>query len=197
MSPVDRDDRLRALYDRYFRSVFFYLVRFGLPRERAREIAQEVFQRVSQHMDFQDGAAWSILQTTAHRLALNEIRTWKTKMRSGVEVSLDELPYLPDSVAKDLWTGQVPASQEEALVEQEEAARRKKWLYDAIADLPDGIRHCLLLWLGGLKYHEIQKTLNVTMDTVKSRLHEARIRLRARLAQEPEGPDWPPEDGHD
>jgi DNA-directed RNA polymerase specialized sigma24 family protein len=56
------------------------------------------------------------------------------------------------------------------------------------------------LRLSGLKYRQIQQRMSISMDTVKSRLREARNRLRARLAEEPEGVAWPAaagEDDHD
>jgi len=198
MSSAERDARFQDLFNRYYRSIFSYLVGCGFQRDRARELAQEVFLRVYRGMDHYRGEAeWTFLQTTARNLAFNEIRGRKTQKRTGVEVSFDELSHLPDSLARDPWTGQAPASPEAALLEREEAASRRKQLREALAELPDGIRECLLLRLSGLKYRQIQQRMSISLDTVKSRLHEARNRLRARLAEEPEGIAWPVESGED
>jgi RNA polymerase sigma-70 factor, ECF subfamily len=198
MSSAERDARFQDLFNRYYRSVFAYLVGCGFPRDRARELAQEVFLRVYRGMDqYRGEAEWAFLQKTARNLAFNEIRGRKTQKRTGVEVSFEELSHLPDSLARDPWTGQAPASPEAALLEREEAASRRKQLREAMAALPDSIRDCLLLRLSGLKYRQIQQRMNISLDTVKSRLHEARNRLRASLAEDPEGIAWPGEDDHD
>lgn len=192
MSRQDLDSRFQDLYHRYYRSIFAYLVRCGFSRDRAEEIAQEAFLRVYRSMDrYRGDAEWSFLQTTARNLAFNEIRALKTLKRTGVEVSLEEHPHLQDLLARNPRMGQAPVSPEVDLVERQEAARRRKQLRDAVAELPEGIQKCLLLRLGGLKYSEIQERLHISMDAVKARLHEARGRLRARLAEEPGGIDWP------
>lgn len=54
----------------------------------------------------------------------------------------------------------------------------------ALADLPDADRDALLLvaW-GELSYEEVARTLGVPVGTVRSRIHRARGRLRAALAE--------------
>jgi RNA polymerase sigma-70 factor, ECF subfamily len=198
MSGSDRDSRFQDLFARYYRSVFAYLVSCGFSRDDARELAQEVFLRVYRGMDqYRGEAEWGFLQTTARNLAFNEIRGRKTQKRAAVEVSFEQLSHLPDSLAKDPWTGQAPASPEADLVDREQAARLRQRLRDAIAELPEGIRACLLLRLRGLKYRQIQQRLNISLDAVKSRLHEARNKLRERLAEEPAGIAWPAASGED
>lgn len=198
MSGPERDARFQDLFNRYYRSVFAYLVGCGFPRDQARELAQEVFLRVYRGMDqYRGEAEWTFLQKTARNLVYNEIRDRKTQKRAGVVVSFEDLPY---QTAKDPWTGQAPPSPEEDLLEREETAQQQKRLREAIAELPEGIRQCLLLRLSGLKYRQIQQRMSISMDTVKSRLHEARNKLRARLVEEPEGIAWPAaagEDDHD
>lgn len=195
MSDRDRDTLFRELYDRYYRSVVAYFIRFGLSREDARNLAQDVFVRVYRRMDHYRGdAPWSYLQQAARRAALNEIRRRKTKMRAATEVSLDELSEPPRSPASPTAIGQAASDPEQDLIDsekEEERQRRRKWLRNAIADLPDDTRRCLLAWLGGLKYHQIAQAFGLTLDAVKSRLHDARIRLRARLGEDPTGLDWP------
>jgi RNA polymerase sigma-70 factor, ECF subfamily len=206
VSHKDRDSRFQGLYKGYYRSVFAYLVRLGFSRTDAEDLAQEAFVRVYHGMDqYRGDAEWTFLQTTARNVASNEIRRRKTKMRSGVQVPLEKLPSLPESLARNPWTGQAQASPEEDVVrkeEEEEEDRRRRRLRAAIEELPQGIRSCLLLRLRGFKYRQIQKILSISMDAVKSRLHEARERLRILLGEEPEGINWPTasaseEDDHD
>ena len=188
MSRQGEDARFQELYQKYYRSVVAFFVRRGFSREEARDLAQDTFVRVYRGMGtYRGDGDWSFVQTTARRIAINEIRSRTTQSRSAKLTPLDE--PLAQTVTKDPWTGAPPHSTETELVEQEEDARRRERLKQAIANLPDRLRGCLLLRLQGLSYHEITVTLRLSMDTVKTRLNEARNRLRVQLGEEPEGLD--------
>ena len=58
---------------------------------------------------------------------------------------------------------------------------RRNSLYEAAAELPEGQKQCLGLWLGGFKYDEVAAVLGLTVDAVKSRLRDAKKQLRVRL----------------
>lgn len=183
----DEDSRFQDLYQRYYRSVAGFFVRQGFSPEEARDLAQDTFVRVYRSMgSYRGDGAWSFLQTTARRIALNEIRSRTSQMRSATVAPLDE--PLTQTVSRNPWTGAPPPSLETELVEQEETARRRQRLKQAIASLPESLRLCLLLWLAGRSYREIMAGLGLSLDAVKSRLNEARNRLRNQLGEEPE---WP------
>lgn len=66
-----------------------------------------------------------------------------------------------------------------------EAERREAQgkLAEAIADLPDGYRECVVLKdVEGLSYDEIAQVLDISVEAVRSRLARARQQLRQRLA---------------
>jgi len=183
---------LEHLFQRYSRNVVGFFVRLGFPLEEARDLTQEVFVRVYKGMESYRGEAeWSYLETIARRVALNAIREGKTQKRSRLEVSMDTLPYLPDSVALDPWTGQSAPTQEDELIEREESRRRTQRLKQAIEGLPPKTRMCFQLRRRGLSYREIETILGITMDAVKGRLNDARNLLRAKLGEEPVGFDRP------
>lgn len=196
MKPPSKEELLkdpaRILFERYYRALVGYFCRLGFSQDEARDLAQDVFIRVLPRMkSFRGEGAWSFLQTTARNLALNKIRHENTKKIKADKVSLETQPFLSESVARDLWSGQIPPSPEDELIEREERKRQSRRLREAIEELPSKPQTCLLLWLRGLKFREIQDTLGITMDAVKSRLNEARNHLRAKLKEEPEGLDWP------
>ena len=62
-----------------------------------------------------------------------------------------------------------------------EQALDRKRLYDAIAELPEGQRQSLQLWLDGFRYREISSVLGISPEAVKSRLRDAKNHLRSRL----------------
>ncbi|HEV7765839.1 MAG TPA: RNA polymerase sigma factor [Thermoanaerobaculia bacterium] len=182
----ENEERFRDLYDRYYRSVVSFLIRHGMARDEARDLAQDVFVRVYEHMDAYRGESeWKFLEVTARRLALNHFRARQTQKRGGVEVPLDAIPEARTAIP----------SAELGLAEREERDVRRKRLHAAISELPASEQKCLLLWLRESTYSEIQRILGISMDAVKSRLHDARKRLRERLAAEPVGVRWP--DEHD
>jgi RNA polymerase sigma-70 factor (ECF subfamily) len=78
------------------------------------------------------------------------------------------------------------------LVSQPEQITRVEYaeLCAALAELPDGMRRCLILvGVDGLSYEEAAKACKCSVGTVKSRVHRARARLAATLSiGEPEGP---------
>ncbi|MCK9928581.1 RNA polymerase sigma factor [Frankia sp. Mgl5] len=108
------------------------------------------------------GIATRILQ--GHRRA--EARRWRVLERA--------LPDRPEPAAADRVADRVDA---DAAVQS---------LVRALAELPDGERDALLLlaW-GDLRYEEIATALAVPVGTVRSRIHRARNRLRAALADDP------------
>jgi DNA-directed RNA polymerase specialized sigma24 family protein len=60
-------------------------------------------------------------------------------------------------------------------------ALRRKHLLEAIAALPEGQRDAILLWLDGLQPADIALALRVSVDTMKSRLDDAKRRLGLNL----------------
>lgn len=192
MSRNAKDSRFEELYKSYYKSIVAFLQRLGFPRERARDLAQDTFVRVYRSMDsYRGDAEWGFLVTTARNVALNAIRDGEAIKRKTVEMSLDALSHVTDSLSQSTWSGEPLASQEDELIDHQERTRRSARLEAAIRELPEGHRRCLLLWLSGNKYQEIEKALNLTGDAVKSRLYDTRKRLREMLDEEPGGVDWP------
>ena len=57
MTARHQDERFSDLYDRYYRRVVAFLVRFGVAPDDASDLAQDVFVRVYEHMDDYRGDA--------------------------------------------------------------------------------------------------------------------------------------------
>jgi RNA polymerase sigma factor (sigma-70 family) len=190
MSREAMDD-LAGYYDR----VVHFIETFGFRRDEARDIAQDVFARVSKHEEQYRGTSkWKFLETTARYEAFNAIRKKKAQKRDVPEVAIDDLPHLSDSVTRDLWTGREPLTQEEEVIEREQAEIRAKRLAAAIGELEQITRICLIHWLAGRKYREIATLMGLTINAVKSRLHEVRTELRERLHEDPDGIRFPTSD---
>ncbi len=169
------------LFERYSRPVSSFFARRGFSRDDCLELTQETFLGVYRGMErFRRGTnAKGWVFTIATNIWRNEVRRRKAGKREGREVSLDKL----------LDDGQEMGNRPEA--DPLAAALRKErhdLLHDTLQELPEQMRQCLLLRIDQqLKYHEIATVMQVSVNTVKSQLFQAKQRLQKRLAEEEAG----------
>jgi RNA polymerase sigma factor (sigma-70 family) len=169
---TSRHERFEALYRRHYARIWRYYRACRVSDDEAHDLAQDSFKRFYERMDQVRGEdEWPFLQAIARSVLLNKIRDQKTAKRTTKLVEIDA----PD------FTRELPAPAEPDYAERQHEALRRKDLHRAVTELPDGQRDCLRLWLAGLKYDEIGRTLRITVDAVKSRLRDAKKQLRARL----------------
>lgn len=168
-------DRLRAgdapafeeLVMTYQHRVFGVALRMlGNPAE-AEEVAQEAFVRAHRALgEFRGDAKLSTwLYAITSRLCLNRLATGERRMARQGE---DALLRLSDA-------GPRP----DAALERRELEAA---LGRAIAELPEDRRIVVVLRdVEGLSYEEIAQVLELTLGTVRSRLHRARADLKEKL----------------
>jgi RNA polymerase sigma-70 factor (ECF subfamily) len=154
----------RDLIARYQQPIHALIWRMfaGRARHRVEDLVQETFVRVLRALpDYDpDGPAslstWML--TIATRLALNELR----------RPELARLEIEPEGV--------------ERADGDAERIRIGRAIAAGVAALPDAQRAVFVLReYHGLEYAEIATTLELNVDTVKSRLNRARMALRDRL----------------
>ncbi|MBV8516176.1 MAG: sigma-70 family RNA polymerase sigma factor [Acidobacteria bacterium] len=169
------------LYQRYYRRVVSYVMNCRFSRDDAQELTQEIFIRVLTHMDtYRGDSEWNFIQTTARRHVSNEIRRLHAKKREAVMSAVHEL-------AHDLEDKALPA---DLKIERHEAmADRQRKLRAAIAQLPPGSRHAFILRMKGKTYKEIAHICGITDVAARARFHEARVRLKAQVGEDPPGGD--------
>ena len=180
------DERFRQLFDRHGEEIFRFFVRRGVPAEDARDLTQETFVRVYQGMrGFRgDSQPRTWVFSIAQNVFRNSLRHDGASKRQGDEVPLetatsDDGPEQPHSPLSDPFAMTLARERQEAL-------------YRAIDDLPGRMRQCVIQRVvHGLKYQEIADTLHVSVDTVKSQLHQAKERLRRALDDETRDEDEP------
>jgi RNA polymerase sigma factor (sigma-70 family) len=168
------DERFEALYRKYYARVYRMFRSFGIADDEAQDLAQETYKRIYETFaQYRGEAEWAFIETTARNVLLNWVRARKTAKRNADTVDIDDPSFTHDP----------PAPPEPDYAERQEAAMRRARLWSAIAELPDGQRQCIELWLGDTKYEAIARLLGVTVDAVKSRLRDARKTLRERLGE--------------
>lgn len=167
-------DRLRrgdprafeALVIAYQHRVFGVALRMLRNRAEAEEVAQEVFLRVHRAIaDFRGEAKLSTwLYAIASRLCLNRLATGERRAVREGEEALERLRADADPAA------------------QVERAELEAALQRAIDELPGERRIVVVLRdVEGLAYEEIAEALELPLNTVRSRLHRARMDLKEKL----------------
>ena len=156
------------LYDQEHVAIRRYLVFLGLNPEIAREIVQDAFLKLHEHLladgDRRNLRAW--LYRVAHNMARN------TQTAERVRKT--------DPLTIDDFERQVPANElsaEEQLLDAEKQRRMR----EAIDSLSAAQRQCLVLRAQGLKYREIAETLNLSVSTVGENVQRGLEKLKEML----------------
>jgi RNA polymerase sigma factor (sigma-70 family) len=137
--------------------LFMYFRRAIGQAETARDLTQDVFLRVS--------------RTTVPDAADGEVRAWLFRIARNLV-----LDYYRTGARRPETT---PLEEPSRLASQETDAA----VNEALAALPDLDRDVFLMReVAGLGYVEIGRACGVTPDAVRSRIHRARLQLRAQLA---------------
>jgi len=162
-------ERLSSAYaDR----LFMLLLRLLGDRGEAEDVAQEVMLRAWQGISRFRGQ--SSYFTWLYRIAVNEAnRALEKRARrpAGVPIGADEL-QLPDSPLLD------PSRQAENNELREALAR-------ALAELPPALRTAIVLRdVEGLSTQEAAEIASIGQAAFKSRLHQARLRVRAAIGDQ-------------
>jgi RNA polymerase sigma-70 factor (ECF subfamily) len=180
MSPSEQE--LRELFERYYPSVFHFFRNRGVPREDSRDLTQEVFLRVYRGIGrFRRDASFETwLFHIATNLWLNHIRRRTAGKREAKEVSLDHVLESGGQIAagRSLAGGQEREPPLDGLIAEE----RRRAVREALAELPPQMRRCVVLRLDrDLKYREIAALMQISVNTVKSQLGQAKVRLEEKL----------------
>src|SRR5438105_9768373 len=151
----------------YQHRVFGVALRMLGNRAEAEELAQEVFLRVHRAIgEFRGEAKLSTwLYAIASRLCLNRLASSDRRVTREGDETLTRL-----------------ASGDATPVDELERSELEATLHRAIAELPEERRIVVVLRdLEGLSYEEIAGALALPLNTVRSRLHRARMDLKEKL----------------
>jgi RNA polymerase sigma-70 factor (ECF subfamily) len=151
----------------YQHRVFGIALRMLGSRAEAEDIAQETFLRAHRAVGEFRGEArlgtW--LYAIASRLCLNRLASAPRRLERAGDAALLRLPASDTDAAAALERSEMDAA-----------------LQQAIAELPEERRIVVVLRdLEGLAYEEIAEALGLELGTVRSRLHRARLDLKAKL----------------
>jgi RNA polymerase sigma-70 factor (ECF subfamily) len=163
------------VYEEFHPKILYYLSRLTNPHE-AQDIAQEVFEKVNRSLRNFKGE--SKLSTWLYRIATNtaidRMRTPSFK-RSFESTSHEDTIGFED---RNVWLGQKKTLTDQTFIRKE----MSECVREFIDKLPSDYKTVILLSeLEGFKNAEIADVLQISLDTVKIRLHRARAKLKTVL----------------
>lgn len=170
-----------ALVRRHERWVFTLAHRMVGDRADAEDLAQEVFLKAYRGLSsFRGGSRFSTwLYAIASHHCVNHLtsRGYRTRREARSDAKSDASGrILPSGVERVADAAPGP----DAVLEQRDLRRA---IEDALARMTVDHRMVVILRdIQGLSYEEIAETLGVELGTVRSRLHRARMELKAQLA---------------
>ncbi|HYO14380.1 MAG TPA: RNA polymerase sigma factor [Thermoanaerobaculia bacterium] len=170
----------RRIFDRYYSWVWRYFRRLRYSAEDSEDMAQETFERVFRQLDSfrEDGSFKSWLFAVAANLHRNENRWRHREKRNAPEVPLDAGDDEGAPLREPVASGISPARE---IYERE----RREALARVVKSLPPQMGQVLALRTDqDLKYREIAAVLQISVETVKAHLFQARQRLRAELGED-------------
>jgi RNA polymerase sigma-70 factor (ECF subfamily) len=170
----------QKIYEDFQPKILRYLTRL-VGESEAEDLAQEVFIKADKALGNFKGE--SNLSTWIYRIATN---TALDKLRSPSFQRITQVRVSDDLINNDQGGGSdgiLLVREEKPLVEKQLIrAEMNDCIRGYIEKLPEDHRTALVLSeYEGLKNNEIAEVLGVTLDTVKIRLHRARVKLREEL----------------
>lgn len=178
---LNREANYKLLFERYHDQVYRFFQRKGMSREDCRDLTQDVFVSVHKGLKGlrEQGLFHTWLFKIARNIFSNELERNHAKKRAGRTHSLDDTASKQDEwrrLARS--TTDFKAGPVEALLEKE---RREK-LNEAIQNLPPQMQRCVQLRVTRmLSVEEVAAVMNISVNTVKAHLHQARRLLKEEL----------------
>jgi RNA polymerase sigma-70 factor (ECF subfamily) len=168
-------DAFGLLVRRHQRRIYRLAAHLTRSAPEAEDVTQETFVRAYQALDRFDGRSepFTWLYRIAVNLSLNQIRARKSKLRR----STADDPRILAFVAETRPTVGDPAG-------ASDRRRIAEALYDGIDSLSETLKTTLILvCIEGMSHDEASKVLGCPEGTVAWRIHEARRKLKAFLAE--------------
>lgn len=166
------------IVNRYETSIYQYMFRMCGNQADAEDVLQETFLNAFRALDSFRGD--SKLSTWLYKIANNSclMKRRKSKFAPDKELSLTET-----STHSEIESGVSIHTPAKTPIDAMLSSEFRSILQNILLDLPKHYRQTFILAdIQGFRGQEISDILGVTIPTVKSRLHRARIFIRERLS---------------
>ncbi len=173
---LESAEAFEELMSRYYERTYAIIFRMVRETEAARDLTQETFLKAWRGLSSYSGDA--AFFTWLYRIARNLVNSEYRRLRVRPQVVMT----LGDSGEEDRQ-GFDPQSAGESPEEELARLERREKITDAIAGLPPDFREIIVLRdLEKTSYDDIAELLEIPVGTVRSRLHRARMELKAKLS---------------
>jgi RNA polymerase sigma-70 factor (ECF subfamily) len=175
------EDNFHRLFERHYAQILRFFRRKGFDPEDCRDLTQETFISVYKGIKElrQDEQFESWLFAIAHNVWCRMIERCSAQKRSLRPVSLEGESESEDKspIADRIADGR--ADPFTITLEKEKLAK----LSEALENLPQQMRRCTQLCVvHQLSHVEVAALMDISVNTVKAHLHQARKMLRAKLS---------------
>lgn len=161
-------DILRQFYRRYSGEIYLYLYSLCRSRETAEDLMQEVFLKALLSLPDQNENLRAWLYKVARNACFNELRNRKKELQS------EHIEEISVSVKEGLQE-----SSSDNLVDDLIRSEQRRFLYEAMMELPDRQREILeLFYFSELSIKEIAEVMRLTSQNVRVLAHRAKKQLR-------------------
>jgi RNA polymerase sigma-70 factor (ECF subfamily) len=177
---IDREESFHQIFRQYYRLVRSFFAKRVRSEEEIEDLVQETFFRVHRNLaNFRGDSKFETwLFQVSTNVYKNAVRSQTTQKRDAPEVSWDDVAT---GSAGDDAAAAAEVRDNDPLDEllQDE---RSRLLHHAMQELPPQMRRCVELRVGqDMKYREIAVLMDVSIDTVKAHLFQARQLLKKKL----------------
>jgi RNA polymerase sigma-70 factor (ECF subfamily) len=175
---LDVEGSFDFLFRRFSPALLRQLVSWGAAAEEARDLNQEIFQRIYRDVGrfrggdplFNSWVAW--IWQIARTSWLRSLRARRAQKRPGGQQPLESVD---EERAAEIAR---PPSQLDDVLERELEGRVRR----AIEELPEQELKCVILhYFQGLRTREVAVVLRIAQGTVKAHLSHARDKLKTKL----------------
>jgi RNA polymerase sigma-70 factor (ECF subfamily) len=176
---VDEDLALafEELMSRYYERTYAVLYRMVRDQDSAWDLTQETFLKAWRALSTYSGDA--AFFTWIYRIARNLVSSEYRKLKARPKVVLS----LGDRQSEDDKAGLDPESPDIGPDEKSYREERRQRILEAVRSLVPDFREIIVLRdLEKRSYDVIADLLEIPVGTVRSRLHRARLELKAKLA---------------
>ena len=176
---VEKDSApaFEELMSRYYERTYAVIFRMVREQETAKDLTQETFLKAWRGLSSFSGE--SAFFTWIYRIARNLVSSDYRKLRARPKVvaSLGESDPDAGDMAID------PVAESVGPVEESMRSERRERILDAISGLVPDFREIIVLRdLERRSYDDIADLLEIPVGTVRSRIHRARLELKAKLS---------------
>ena len=177
---IDREENFRKIFQTYYRRIYVLFAKWGFDDVECEDLAQDTFLRVHRNLAGFRGDSKFVtwLWEIAANVRKNTLRSRGTQKRDAQEISLDESDT--DGAAGGSVLA-LESGERDPLAVLLSGEQTQK-LHEAMESLPPQMRRCVELRVNkDMKYREIAEKMNVSIDTVKAHLFQARQILKTKL----------------